>query len=93
MIFEWDPSKATANLRTHGVSFEEAVTAFADAMSLTIGDPDHSNHEIRLILLGYSAVGRLLTVSHTERGQTIRLISARIASRHERQDYEQEPRL
>jgi uncharacterized DUF497 family protein len=93
MTFEWDPNKATANLRTHGVSFEEAVTAFADAMSLTIGAPDHSTHEIRLILLGYSAAGRLLTVAHTERGQTIRLISARVASRRERQDYAQEPRF
>jgi uncharacterized DUF497 family protein len=65
MIFEWDPSKATANLRTHGVRFEEAVTAFADAMSLTIGDPDHSNHEIRLILLGYSAA--LDRLSHRTR--------------------------
>jgi len=93
MIFEWDPEKAAANLRRHGVTFEEASTAFGDPLSLTIGDPDHSDEENRLILLGYSDARRLLAVSHTERGETIRLISARIASRPERKDYEQEPGL
>ena len=93
MIFEWDPEKAAANLRRHGVTFEEASTAFGDPLSLTIGDPDHSDEENRVSLLGYSDARRLLAVSHTERGETIRLISARIASRPERKDYEQEPGL
>lgn len=88
--FVWDPGKAAANLRKHGVSFPEATTAFADPNSQTIPDPDHSRTEDRLILLGTSAQGRLLTVVHTERGDAIRLISARKATRKERKSYEED---
>ena len=87
--FEWDPSKAATNLADHEVSFDEAVTDFEDPLSLTIEDPDHSEHEERLILLGRSRNNRLLVVVHTEREGRIRLISARPATRRERRDYEQ----
>lgn len=88
--FEWDAAKAATNLRKHGVSFEEAASAFADPLSLTIDDPEHSIGESRLLLLGLAGTGRLLVVAHTERGATIRLISARGASRHERKTYEED---
>jgi uncharacterized DUF497 family protein len=88
--FEWDPAKAAANQRKHGVSFEEAATAFADPLSLTISDPDHSAREARFLLLGRSQAGRLLVVGHTERGDRIRLITARLATRPERRDYEED---
>jgi uncharacterized DUF497 family protein len=88
--FVWDPAKAAANLRKHGVSFPEATTAFADPNSLTVPDPDHSATEERLILLGLSTRSRLLIVAHTERGDVIRLISARKATRKERITYEEE---
>ena len=91
LSFEWDPAKAAANLRKHGVSFPEAATAFADPNSLTAIDPDHSTSEERLVLLGVSSRGRLLVVVHTERGDTIRLISARKATRNERTNYEEKP--
>jgi uncharacterized protein len=88
--FEWDPRKATDNRRKHGVSFGEAVTAFADALSVTVPDPDHSAAaEARYILVGRSAEGRLLVVSHAERGTAIRIISARPATRRERAQYEE----
>jgi uncharacterized protein len=87
--FEWDPNKGATNLADHGVSFDEAVTAFEDPLSLTIEDPHHSEHEERLILLGRSRDNRLLVVVHTEREDRIRLISARPATRRERRDYEQ----
>jgi uncharacterized protein len=88
--FEWDPRKATDNRRKHGVSFEEAVTAFADLLSVTVPDPDHSTAgEARYILLGRSAEGRLLVVPHAERGTAIRIVSARPATRRERAQYEE----
>jgi uncharacterized DUF497 family protein len=87
--FEWDANKAATNIADHGVSFDEAVTAFEDPLSLTIEDPDHSEHEERLILLGRSRNNRLLVVVHTERENRIRLISARSATPRERRDYEQ----
>ena len=87
--FEWDPNKAALNLTDHRVSFDEAVTAFEDPLSLTVEDPDHSEHEERYVLLGRSQNDRLLVIVHTERGDRIRLISARPATRHERRDYEQ----
>ena len=88
--FSWDPRKAAANLRKHGVSFEEASTAFGDPLSLTIPDPDHSGSEERQILLGQSAAQRLLVVVHVERhGDELRIISARPATRRERRDYEE----
>jgi uncharacterized protein len=87
--FSWDPRKAASNDRKHGVSFEEAVTAFGDPLSLTVPDPEHSGSENRFVLLGLSASSRLLVVAHVERGDDIRLISARLASRRERIEYEE----
>jgi uncharacterized DUF497 family protein len=89
MRFDWDPRKAAANLRKHSVSFEEASTAFADDYSLTGADPDHSVGEERFITFGMSQSGRLLVVSHTEQGDTIRIFSARRAMRSERKLYEE----
>lgn len=93
--FEWDPAKAAANVAKHGVSFDEAATVFADPLSATVPDPDHSLGEARLIIFGMSARGRVLVVMHTERGTAgtpdaaIRLISARLATRPERTAYEE----
>ena len=88
MRFEWDSTKAKRNLIKHRLSFEEAATAFSDPLSLTIFDPDHSDAEDRFILLGTAASGRLVVVSHVDRGATIRIISARLANRRERRAYE-----
>ena len=85
--FEWDSDKAASNLDKHSVSFLEAVSAFADPLSLTIFDPDHSLGEDRFLLLGMSTFQRLLVVSHTDRGRTIRIISARKANRNEWRQY------
>ena len=87
--FEWDPEKAEENARKHGVSFDDASTAFGDPLSITIADPDHSQREKRFLLLGLDRSGRLLVVIHTERGDAIRLISARTATRGERREYEE----
>lgn len=89
--FEWDPQKAAANERDHRVSFAEAITAFDDPYSVSVPDPDHSADEERWLLLGRSKGRRLLIVSHTERGDALRLISARLATRAERKTYEEEP--
>lgn len=90
MQFEWDPRKATHNLSKHGVSFEEAQTVFDDDRFLVFSDPDHSLEEERLLIIGRSRRGRLLFVAYTERAESVRLISAREATRRERRDYEQE---
>ena len=87
--FEWDKRKADSNLRAHGVSFREATTVFADPLSITISDPDHSMAEMRFVDIGLSHRGRLLVVSYTERGNRIRLISARLATGNERRRYEE----
>ena len=87
--FEWDENKARTNLVKHGVSFVEAATVFGDPLSLTIPDPAHSQREDRFSILGYSHQQRLLVVVHTDRGDNIRLISARRASRSERKNYEE----
>ena len=87
--FEWDKRKAVSNLRAHGVSFREATTVFGDPLSITISDPDHSTAEMRFVDIGRSHRGRLLVVSYTERGIRIRLISARLATRKERRQYEE----
>ena len=89
MRFDWDPKKNRENRRDHGVSFEEAETAFADEHGLFMADPDHSEDEDRFILLGLSARLRLLVVCHTyrEEDEVIRLISARKADRSERAQY------
>ena len=88
LIFEWDPQKAKSNLKKHGVSFEEASTAFQDTLSLAIDDPLHSIDEERVVLIGMSNKNRLLVVVHTERGDNIRIISARKATKEERKNYE-----
>lgn len=89
--FEWDRRKASRNRSKHGVTFDEASTAFSDPLSVTIADPDHSSwRERRFLLLGQTYRGRLVVVSHTERGDKIRLISARAADRRERRTYEEE---
>ena len=88
--FTWDPRKAAANERRHGVSFHEATTVFDDSLSVTIHDPDHSLDEERHLLVGMSKDQRLLVVAHAEQGDTVRLISARRANRRERQAYEEE---
>jgi len=88
MDFEWDDAKAESNERKHGVSFAEAATAFADPLSLTGYDPGHSDDEDRYITMGTSTAGRLLVISHTDRGNKVRLLSVREASRRERRDYE-----
>jgi uncharacterized DUF497 family protein len=88
MDFEWDPDKAERNVAKHGVSFEEASGAFADPLSITIADPDHSEDEARFLLIGLTESGKLVVVSHVERGETLRLINARLATRHERRTYE-----
>lgn len=90
MQFEWDTAKAAENLAKHGVSFEEAATVFRDTLSATGADPDHSVGEERFITFGVSTSGRLLVVAHTERGDTIRIISARPATRGERKIYEED---
>ena len=89
MEFEWDRRKAERNLRKHGVTFEEAVSVFADPEELMIDDPDHSFDEERFVSVGHSLFGRLLVVGYTERGSKIRLIFARRATMPERFDYEE----
>ncbi len=89
ILFEWDPNKARRNLEIHGVSFDEASTAFRDTLSLTIHDPLHSDEEDRFVLIGNSNRNRLLVVVHTERGEKIRIVSARKATRKERKQYEE----
>ncbi len=89
MKFEWDQNKADSNLSKHGVSFDEAPTAFDDPFYLDFFDPDHSFGENRYIIIGQSSNNRLLLVSYAEQGETVRLISAREATRRERKDYEE----
>ncbi|MBI4746620.1 MAG: BrnT family toxin [Deltaproteobacteria bacterium] len=89
LSFEWDKNKAKKNLKIHDVSFDEASTAFKDTLSLTVYDPLYSESEDRFILIGNSHSNRLLVVIHTERGDKIRIISARQAIKHERKQYEE----
>ena len=88
MRFEWDGRKARSNLIKHRVSFDEAVTVFYDPLAATFADPDHSRHERRFVTVGYSAQGRILIVCHVERGEAIRLISARRTTPRERKRHE-----
>ncbi|MBW4469683.1 MAG: BrnT family toxin [Stenomitos rutilans HA7619-LM2] len=88
MSFQWNPDKAFSNAEKHGVSFEEAITVFGDPLAVTILDPDHSLGEHRFLTTGSSTAQRLLVISHTERAGEIRLISARLATRQERRNYE-----
>jgi uncharacterized DUF497 family protein len=89
LTFEWDPRKAASNAAKHGVSFDEAATAFADPLGRIVGDPRHSVEEQRLVLLGNSHRQCLLAVMFTERGETIRLISAPTATRLEPRHYDE----
>lgn len=89
MKFEWDEFKATSNFRKHGVSFEEAKTVFDNPLAVIFADEEHSIDEQREIIIGHSGENRLLLVSFTERLNAIRIISARLATRREREDYEQ----
>ena len=89
LLFEGDPQKARRNLKMHEVSFDEAGSAFHDPLSRTIDDPLHSQEEARMVLIGKSQQGRLVVVVHTERGDRIRIISARLATKRERLDYEE----
>lgn len=86
--FEWNPDKAEKNVQKHQVSFNEAATVFGDPLSMTFHDPDHSIEEDRYITVGLSRLGKLLIVAHTDRGERIRIISARKATRRERKFYE-----
>jgi uncharacterized DUF497 family protein len=87
--FEWDPKKAAANLKKHGVTFQEAATVFGDPLAITFQDPDHSKDEERHLTFGLSLQKRLIVVSHTERGDRTRIISARPMDREERVIYEE----
>ena len=87
--FEWDASKAEANLKSHGVSFEEALTVFADPLGKIFDDPDHSTGERRELIIGHSVEHRLVVVSFTERSSRTRIISAREATARERREYEE----
>ncbi|MEO0406630.1 MAG: BrnT family toxin [Cyanobacteria bacterium P01_A01_bin.135] len=89
MEFEWNPDKATINLRKHNISFHEATTVFNDPLSVTFPDPDHSIGEDRYVIIGMSRLGQLLVVSHTDRENRTRIISARRATRQERRFYEE----
>jgi len=89
MEFAWDPQKAAKNLRKHRVSSTEAATVFSDSLSATVPDPDHSGEEDRYIIVGMSNRSRLLIVAFAERGDRIRIISARTLTRAERKAYEE----
>jgi uncharacterized protein len=89
MRFEWDAAKAAGNLRKHGVSFDEASTVFADDLSATGRDRDHSIGESRFVTFGLSSTGRVLVVSHTDRSGVVRIVSARPATPKEKRIYEE----
>jgi uncharacterized DUF497 family protein len=89
MELEWDEEKNTINVREHGLSFEEAATVFGDLLSDTFDDPDHSTEEYRFLTIGTSEKGKLIIVSHTDRDDRIRIISARELTRQERRSYEE----
>ncbi len=86
--FAWDPAKAAINLKKHGVSFHEAASVLKDPLSTTFPDEEHSKGDRRDLTIGMSQNGRLVVVAHSERGETIRIISARPTTRHERGFYE-----
>ena len=89
MEFEWNPKKNEANRRKHGVAFSGAATVFSDVLSITVPDPDHSQEEDRYILIGMSGQNRLVIVTHLERGERIRIISARKLTRSEKRNDEE----
>ena len=89
--FDWDENKNISNIDKHYVSFAEAAFVFQDPLSATFPDPDHSLEEDRYLTIGMSALDRVLIVSPTDRDDRIRIISARLATRHERRAYENGP--
>jgi len=89
MRFTWDQNKAARNVAKHRVSFEEAASAFDDPLYLDFFDPEHSEDECRYLRVGLSQLGRLLVIAYTERSESVRLISARKATRQERMLYEE----
>lgn len=89
MLFEWDPAKAADNLKKHGVSFTEATTVFGDPFAVTLDDPDHSSDETRFLTVGLTFSGLLLILVHVDRGNKIRIISARKTTKQERKFYEE----
>lgn len=91
-FFEWDVAKAELNVRKHGVTFEEAASVFGDEHGRIFSDPDHSGDESRFLLVGVSSSRRLLIVVSVERGERVRLISARQVTKKERRVYEEENR-
>ncbi len=90
MEFEWDRRKAKSNLKKHGISFQEAATVFGDALSITFDDPDHSVNERRFLTFGLLRIGKPIIVSHTEKGKSMRIISARLMTKRERKIYEED---
>jgi uncharacterized DUF497 family protein len=90
VTFTWDPTKAEENLKKHGVDFREAATVFDDPLSMTFPDADHSISERRYLIIGMSALARILVVSHTETGDIVRIISARTATGYEQKFYEED---
>jgi len=90
MEFEWDEKKAIANAKKHDIGFHEAATVFGDPLALTFSDPDHTNAEQRFLTFGLSQSNRLLVVSHTDRRNTVRIISARRMNKKERTIYEED---
>ena len=89
LLFEWDPDKATHNKQKHNVTFDEAQTVFEDPLSVTVFDPLHSDDEDRFVIIGLSGKNRLVVVSFTDRDERLRIISARVASKRERNQYEE----
>ena len=89
MKFEWDPRKAASNRKKHQVSFEEALTVFADPLARIFDDDDHSRDEPREIIIGHSVNERLVVVCFAARGDAVRIFSARKATKREREDYEE----
>ena len=91
MNFSWDPRKAKENLKKHKISFEEAVTVFYDPLAKVAEDPDHSQNEDRYLLIGYSQKSHLLFVVHVykEDDESVRIISARKATKNEKKDFEE----
>ncbi|TDA69045.1 BrnT family toxin [Sulfuricurvum sp. IAE1] len=89
--FEWDPAKASSNIKKHGISFDEAKTVFDDDFARLIPDPDHSEGEERFILLGMSYTLKILTVVHCYRDDygVIRIISARASTKNEERQYKE----
>jgi uncharacterized DUF497 family protein len=90
VIYEWDPKKAAQNQKKHRVSFDEAVSVFSDPFALTFDDPDHSTNETRFITIGTSMKGRILFLSHADKGEDhVRVISARGATKSEAHVYQE----